>query len=103
MSFKRSEFEKVETSPLKEEDFKEFQEFVKKIYEANGPNQESIDEFNRHNEIVWNYCQELTEQENLTSEELEILRCAAIFHDVSKFNVSLVKHGWKALKLLNKN
>lgn len=111
----------VKESPIKleknrEKHYQFLIDKVNKIYDEveNGSEKkkELIEEFKKHNEIVLSYVEELTKQENITEEELEIINIAAIFHDSSKLGIKteegkikkvpLVKHHIESAKIAEK-
>lgn len=90
---------KEQTKVMSPKDFEYLKKFVKETYENRGPNPELIEKFNEHNETVLGYARDLASQEKLTPLESAILETAVILHDVSKFDVPLIKHGWESAKI----
>lgn len=73
--------------------------FVNHVYENADQPLEKKEAFKLHNETILNYAEALAEEENLSPEDLKILKMAAELHDVSKFDVPLVKHGIESAKI----
>jgi hypothetical protein len=73
-------------------------EFVKETYEKSDQPKDKIESFIQHNETILKYAEELAQAEQLDAHDTRILKLAAELHDVSKFDVPLVKHGFEGAK-----
>lgn len=74
-------------------------QFVEETYERSGASKEEIEKFKEHNSVVLKYALELAGEEKLSQEDLEILKLAVALHDISKFDVPLVKHAFEGAKV----
>ena len=77
-------------------------DYVKEVYlksaEGDPKKEMQVKEFNRHNEDILDFVEELTEEE-MSPEDKEMAKLAAILHDIAKFNAPLVKHGFEGAKM----
>ena len=81
-------------------------DYVKEVYsksaEGDPKKEMQVKEFNRHNEDILDFIEELTKEEKISPEDMEAAKLAAVLHDVAKFDAPLIKHGFEGGKIAEK-
>ncbi|MBP6989699.1 HD domain-containing protein [Candidatus Shapirobacteria bacterium] len=81
-------------------------DYVKEVYsksaEGDPKKEMQVKEFNRHNEDILDFIEELTKEEKISPEDMEAAKLAAVLHDVAKFDAPLIKHGFEGAKIAEK-
>ncbi len=77
--------------------------YVKEIYrksaEGDVSKEKQLEKFNQHNEDILRYIEDLAKEERISPIDSGVLKLAAVLHDVAKFDVPLVKHGFEGAKM----
>lgn len=73
--------------------------FVEEKYRNSNGSLEQIKSFMTHNEVILNYIEELAKLEAIKERDYQKVIFAAILHDVAKFDVPLIMHGFEGAKI----